>query len=121
VAVAVTFSEPSFWMVAELSDNTRFEAVAQPVAPEAADAELDEQPPLLKGDVPAFLLPPQAATRERAIAAKAHFKLFITVVSLGMGCGRWCQRAAVRSVMTLGVRKISNSVFDVVSVFVLNR
>jgi hypothetical protein len=82
VAVAVTFSEPSFWMVAELSDNTRFDALAHPVAPDAADAP--EQPPLPNGELPAFLPPPQAATREMLITAKAHFKVFITV-SLGIG------------------------------------
>ena len=62
-------------MVAELSDNTRFDAVAHPVAPDAAEAP--EQPPLPNGEVPAFLSPPQAATSERLITAKAHFKVFI--------------------------------------------
>ena len=66
-------------MVAELSANTRFLAVAHPVAPDAADAAVAEQPLLLNGDVPALPSPPHAATSESVIAAKAHFKNFIKV------------------------------------------
>ena len=101
----------------ELASTSTDAAVLEQLGLEAPP----EQPPLLpNGDVPALPLPPHAATSERVIAAKAHFRIFITVVSLD-GFGQWFQRAAVRSVTTLGVRKMSNSVFEVVKVFVLNR
>ena len=67
-------------MVAELSANTRFEAVAQPATPEAADAAATQPKLTSNGDTPAFSPSlPHATTSERLIAAKAHFKNFIKV------------------------------------------
>jgi len=97
VAVAVMVEDPSFLTVGALSCSERFEAVAQvEVAPEAAEAAL-QFGSFSHGTLPAFPSPPQEATSETVIAAKAHFKNFIKVsldfwLGLAGVSGRPCGR-----------------------------
>jgi hypothetical protein len=103
--------------------STEVDAVAQ--LPDGELALDDEQEPLPvpNGDVPASgPSPPHAAVMATAAIVVKIFSNLFMQRSLAFMCavGR-VQRAAVRSVTILGVRKMSSSVLLVVLVRVLNR
>ena len=89
---------------------------------EALDAAPLEQPPPPNGGVPAFAVTAAAGDKRTRHKRRHPDQALHESIPLVFGWVRTgAQRAAVRSVTTLGVRKISSSVFDVVRVFVLNR
>ena len=120
MAVALTVALPVFWMLAVSSCRVRLEAVAQLPDGELALDDEQEPLPLPNSGAPACdLFPPQAATMVPLPVVNIVSNFFMQVLASFRGAV--AQRTAVRSVTTLGVRKISSSVFSVVLVRVLNR